>query len=98
MMSEVLRFPVSGKSRSDEEACRALRASIYRARDAAHRRACDCLSLDAGHISHIASQFAAPWAFNRRASMNDLEQVLDALDHLLRGADTLEKLDCRNAK
>jgi hypothetical protein len=94
-MTDILQFPARG--RSVDAACRALRASIYRAREAAHRRACDCRSLDAGHISHIASQFAAPWAFNRRASLGDLENVIDILTDLLRAADALEKLEASDA-
>jgi hypothetical protein len=78
---------------SAEDVCQALRASIYRAREAAHRRACNCRGLDAGHISHIAAQFAAPWAFNRDASLEQLEQVIFIMDHLLRGADALELLE-----
>jgi hypothetical protein len=49
--------------------------------------------LDAGHISHIASQFAAPWAFRRCASLDDLESVIGILTHLLRAADAIERLE-----
>lgn len=90
-MSDVLQFP--SRKANMEEACRSLRSSIYRARDAAHQRACEFRSLDAGQIAHIASQIAAPWAFNRRASVGQLEQALDILDHLIRGADALERLE-----
>lgn len=72
---------------------RSLRGSIYAAREAAHKLACDCRSLDAGQISHIASQFAAPWAFNRRASEQELESALAIVTDLLRAADAIERLE-----
>ena len=90
-MSQVLQFPVPDQLRDAESGT--LRRHISRAREAAHRRACDYRSLDAGHISHIASQFAASWAFQRTAPLEQLAQVLDILDHLLRGAEALEKLE-----
>jgi hypothetical protein len=74
-----------------------LRARIYRARDIAHSQACQFRNLDAGQISLIASLIAAPWAFNRTASKEQLEQALLIVSGLVSAALLLERLEPRDA-
>jgi hypothetical protein len=92
-MSEVLQFPV----RTDEAARQGLRASIHRAREAGHQRACNLRSIDGGEIAFVASGIAGRWAFRRNASLGELETVIGILDRLLRAADDLERLECPDA-
>jgi hypothetical protein len=75
----------------------ALRLRIGRAVDVAHSRACRFRTLDAGQISHIASQFAARWAFKRSASREELETVIRALTWLHLAAGAIESLEAGDA-
>jgi hypothetical protein len=72
---------------------RRLRASIFRARETAHRRACTYWSFDAGSIANTASHIAAEWAFKRSASLEEIEGAIGAVTHLLIGAELLERLE-----
>jgi hypothetical protein len=71
----------------------ALLRRIQCANDVSHARACTYRSLDAGEISHIAAGFAGTWMWNRRASLAELEIVIDILAMLSRAAAMLERLE-----
>lgn len=80
----------------DSDENRALRARIYAARDMAHVRACRYASFDAGRLSHIASEIAGPWAFNRHAKGDELDAVIKILTWLFLAAGALERLEAGN--
>lgn len=75
-----------------------LRTRIHRAWDAAHARACNFQSYDAGHISHIAAYFASGWVFKPTATRDDLEEVIKVLTWLFLAAGAIERLEAPDGR
>jgi hypothetical protein len=90
--------PIAMYAPGASEAEGELRRRIHRAQGAAHARACDFRSLDAGHLSHIASGIASVWVFKRDARRDDLEEVVKILTWLFLAGAALERLEAADGE